>query len=356
MSFVRPTLTKLISRARSDIQTRLPGADANIRRTVEDILARMSGGMAHSLHGHLVWLSKQLMPDTAEAEFATRWASIYGLTRTAAVAAAGDLTITGVNTTVCPAGTEWETSDGVLYTQDEDATISGGSATASVTASEGGADGNQIVGTVLSLVSPVSGIDSDSVAIGTGITGGVDEEDDAALLVRTLLRIANPPKGGGPTDYEQWALEVAGVTRAWEYPNLDGLGTVGLYFVFDGNDPITPTVGEVATMQAYLDTKAPITADVNVYAPTLQTVDFTIELDPGGLGADTAAIRASVQAELEDLILRTGTTDGMTLLLSQINEAISLATGEVDHTTAVPAANVTVPLGSLAAMGTITWT
>jgi uncharacterized phage protein gp47/JayE len=353
MTFARPTLSQLISRARSDIQTRLPGADAGLRRSVEDVLARVSGGMAHSLHGHLVWLSKQLMPDTAEQEFATRWADIYGLTRVSATKATGSISLTGTTGTLCPDGTEWQTADGVLYIQDGDVTLAAGTGTATVEADVGGVNGNQIVGVKLTLVTPIAGINSEATIGGSGLTGGADEETDAALLSRTLLRIQNPPKGGGPTDYEQWALEVAGVTRAWEYPNLDGLGTVGVYFVRDNDSPITPDPTEIATMQTYLDAKAPVTANVNVYAPTLQDINFHIHIN--SYTGSLTDVKAAIIAELEDLIYRVGTTDGMTVYLSQINEAISLATGEVDHTTVAPAADVVVPIGSLANMGTMTW-
>jgi uncharacterized phage protein gp47/JayE len=143
---------------------------------------------------------------------------------------------------------------------------------------------------------------------------------------------------------------VAGTTRAWEYPNVDGLGTVAVRFVQD-DDPVSilPSAGEVATMQTYIDGKAPVTADVTVYAPTQKTLNMTISITP-----DTAAVRAAVEAELEDLILREG-DPGATLLLSQLNEAVSIAAGETDHTITVPAANVTHAVGEMPKLGTITW-
>lgn len=352
MSFSRPTITILISRAQSDVQTRLTGAVAKLRRSVEYVLARVVAGAAHGLHGHLVWLSRQLFPDTAEAEFIERWASIWGLERTAATAASGTIAITGSNGTTCPDATEWQTLDGAIYVQDGDVTISGGTATATVVADDAGADGNLDTGTAVSLVSPVAGIDSDASVTGAdGISGGTDSETDAALLARLLLRLQNPPKGGGPGDYVNWALEVSGVTRAWEIANGDGLGTVVVYFVRDNDTPIIPDSGEVATVQAYLDDVAPITADVNVYAPTDVDVDFTISVTP-----DTAAVRAAVEAELEDYIDSVAEADGTTSMpLSQLNERISIASGETDHTMTVPATAPTFAVGEIPVMGTVTW-
>ena len=350
MPFVRPTITKLISRAKADIETRLPGSDANIRRSVEAVLARMSSGGAHGLHGHLVWLSKQIMPDTAEDEFMVRWADIWGLSRTPAVKAAGTLTITGVNTTVCPLGTLFQDADGLEYTTDAAVTISGGSATPAVTAVVAGVDSNQDVGALLSLVTPITDIDTTGTVSGSGIIGGLDAETDAALLARLLLRLQSPPKGGGPNDYVNWALEVSGVTRAWQYPNLDGLGTVGVRFVMDDKvGTIIPDASEVAIVQAYLDTLAPVTADVNVYAPVALDLDITSQIAP-----NTTAVKAAAEAEIAALLLREGEPN-VTLLLSQINEAISIAPGETDHVLTVPAANVVHTNGQIPVVGAYVW-
>lgn len=351
MPFVRPTLKTLISRARSDIETRLTGAVATLRNTVEYVLALVVAGAAHGLHGHIVWLSKQLFPDTAEAELMERWAAIWGLERTAAVKAVLTADITGSNGSTCPDATEWTTADGVLYTQDGAATIAAGTATITVEANVGGADGNQDNGTTLSLVSPVAGIDSDGSVTGTTTTG-TDAETDAALSARLLERLQSPPKGGGPGDYVAWAKEVAGVTRAWEIPNGDGPGTVVVYFVRDNDaGSIIPDAGEIAAVQTYLDSVAPVTADVNVYAPTAVPLAVTLT----ALTPNTAAVQTAIEDEFADYILRESEADGVTLYVSQINEAISLAEGETDHVMSVPATDQVYTVGQIATLGTVTF-
>jgi uncharacterized phage protein gp47/JayE len=66
-------------------------------------------------------------------------------------------------------------------------------------------------------------------------------------------------------------------------------------------------------------------------------------------------VQAAVTAELEALIDRVANPGGAELLLSAINEAISIASGENDHATVSPVADVTVPFGSMATLGTITF-
>lgn len=352
MPFTRPTLSQLISRAQADITTRLAGADARLRNSVEDVFAKMQSGGVHGLHGHLVWLSRQIMPDTAEAEIMERWADIWGLARSEADKASGPLTITGTNGTVCPSGTEWQDNNGQIYETTASVTIAAGSATPTVEAQVGGDDGNQSVGAILTIVTPIANLDSTGTVSGTGITGGDDEESDEELLARLLLRLQTPPKGGGPGDYVNWALEVSGVTRAWQYPNLDGVGTVGVYFVKDGKGAgaaIIPSAAEVAEVQAYLDTKAPVTADVNVYAPTAVALNTTCALKP-----NTATVQDACENEIAAYLLRVS-EPGVTLLLSQINEAISIAPGEEDHLLTVPSADVTHTQGQLPITGVYTW-
>jgi uncharacterized phage protein gp47/JayE len=165
-----------------------------------------------------------------------------------------------------------------------------------------------------------------------------------------LGRIRTPPSGGGPTDYEDWALEVDGVTRAWENGNETGAGTVALRFAVDGEASPIPNAAKVSEVQDYIDDRAPITATVTVSAPVDSPMDPTIAVTP-----NTAAVKAAVEAELEAFLLRVADTNGTTIFLSQINEAISLAEGETDHTLTVPAADITPSIGDLTSVGTITW-
>ena len=95
--------------------------------------------------------------------------------------------------------------------------------------------------------------------------------------------------------------------------------------------------------------RRPVTAAVDVFAPTPVALNLSITLLP-----DTAAIRASVEAELKDLLARDAVPGG-TLLISRIREAISIAAGEADHVLTSPTANIDHDAGELAVLGTITW-
>lgn len=350
MPFTRPTLAELIDRAASDIETRLPGTDARLRRSNLGVLARIHAGSTHGLYGYLDWLALQLMPDTAEAEHLARWAGIWGVTRKAAAAATGNVTFTGTNGTVIPTGTLIQRADGAQFATNAEGTISAESAAIAVTATVAGADGNTAASTSLTLVSPITGINTATTVASGGLSGGSDEEDDESLRDRLLARIQQPPHGGASFDYASWALEVSGVTRAWVYPQELGLGTVTVRFVRDDDASIIPDAGEVATVQAYIDSKRPVTAAVTVVAPTVVPLDFEIS----GLNPNNTTVKAAIEAELEDLLRREAEPGG-TILISHIREAISVAAGEYDHVLVSPTANITHTTGQLATMGTITW-
>jgi uncharacterized phage protein gp47/JayE len=105
MPFNRAPLSDIIDRTRADIESRLPGSDARLRRRVLSVLADALAGAVNGLYGYLDFLSRQPLADQAEAEYLDRHASLFGLTRKAATAATGTVTATGIDGSIIPAGT-----------------------------------------------------------------------------------------------------------------------------------------------------------------------------------------------------------------------------------------------------------
>lgn len=350
MSFTRPALSEIIQRVRNDVLSRL-AADDVLRRADAEVYARVMGGVAHGLYGFVEWLSNQVIYDTAGAEYLERWCSIWGLTRKPATAATGSVTFAVQAGSVIPAGTVLQALDGVQYQTTADATITAPTATAPVAAVLAAAAGNRDAGQALSLASPIVGVQPTATA--GLLSGGADVELDDALRARLLSRIQQPPQGGAASDYSTWALEVAGVTRVWVYPAELGLGTITIRFVRDNDGTgaaIIPDASEVAALQAYIDARRPVTAQVTVVAPAAVPLNFQIQ----GLVPNNTTVQAAVQAELQDLLTREAVPGG-TILLSHIRAAISAAAGETDYVLLSPSANVVNSIGNMSTMGTITW-
>ncbi len=365
MTFSRPTLSELVTRTKTDMETRL-GLAPVLRRSFIGVLARVWAGIAHGLYGFITFISDQLLWDTAIGAYLIRWAAIFGITPIAATFADGNITLTGTNGAVSPAGTLWQTSDGVQYSQDADATISGGTATAAVTCLTEGEIGNLDAAEPLQIVSPVSGITSSAVVAVGGLTGGTDTESDEDLRIRFLERVRTPPTGGSFADYVHWSKQVAGVTRVWVYPNGSGAGTVNVLFVRDNDGTgigadILPSAGEISDVQDVLDEEAPVTVTVTAAAPTQLALNINLTISP-----DTTAIRAAVTAELQDLVNREAEPAGAynavnngKIELTHIAEAISRAEGEFDHVIntvqGIAPADVQPSAGQMVRLGTITF-
>jgi len=350
MAWDRPSLATLIKRNQADVESEIQGVDAKVRRRNLNILAKAVSLVAHSLYGFMAFIVRQLFPGTSEGEYLDRHASFWPKGgRKEASFATGFIRLNGSVGATVDEDTVWIRSDGVEYLIDEPGTFIDTTLTLSVTASIAGQVGNAEPGTTISLSLPIDGVTSAAVVDVGGISGGADIEDDDRVNGRITDRVQNPPHGGAPNDYVQWAKEIPGVTRAWVYPLELGPGTVTVRFVRDDDATIIPDAGEVSTVQDHINEVSPVTALVNVEAPVAAPLNFTITVTP-----NTQAVKDAVAAELADLIKRESEPAG-TLLISHIREAISLAAGEKNYVMAVPVADVTRTTGVMTVMGAITW-
>lgn len=349
MPFTRPDLPTLIGTTAGQIEDRLPGVLARVRRSLVGVLARVLAGGLWGLQGYAEWLDRQKWPDLCEAEYLDWHGARWDVTRKAAQQASGTVSFTGADGTAVPIGTTVQRADGVQYVTQAAGLIAAGAALVGVVAVDAGAAGNALVGAAVNLTSPIAGVNAVATAT-TALAGGSDLEADEAYRARILLRVRAVPHAGAKHDYERWALEVPGVTRAWVFPLEDGDGTVTVRFVRDGDPSLIPDAAEVAAVQAYIDSLRPVTAAVTVVAPAEQVINYTIDLLP-----DTADIRAAVEEELDNLTRSTDNMPGGTILVSHIREAISTAVGETDHVLTAPLADVVLPANTMATHGVITW-
>lgn len=352
MAFNRPTLTELNNRIASDTETRLPGSEPRLRRSLFNVLGRVNAGAIHGLHGHLEYISKQILVSTADSDYLQRHTGIWKVPAKGAGFSIGNIDVQGAG--IVPAGEIWQRSDGVEYTVNTE-TIITGSTSVAVTAVMAGTEGNAVAGVALTSVNVIPGVDSQATVDNDGLTSGADVESEDSNRQRTLTRIQLPPHGGAKHDYEAWALEVPGVTRAWEYPQEMGIGTVTVRFVRDDDDTLIPDAAEVQAVQDYIDDKRPVTAKATyVAAPIAVPLNVTISLTP-----NNTVVQAAVQAEIEDLLRREakpedGNGSG-TILISHLREAISIAAGETNHVLVSPVDDVTHTAGQMAVIGVITW-
>lgn len=362
MAFNKPTLQEIIDRIVSDFNTRVDNATTFLRRSVFRIFGRVFGGAVHLVYGYIDFLKRQLFTTTADSEGLETLGSEYGIVRKVGTKAQGTGTATGTTGLTINAGTQLQSDSGFIYTVDSDVTLVAGTGSVSITAEEYGDDSNDEGGISLSFVTPIAGINSTITISVNGITGGVDEESDDDLRDRILTRKRQPPHGGAEFDYEVWAKEVSGVTRAWSIPLYQGVGTIGLAFVRDDDaDSIIPNETQMATVEAYvishtdpltgLTVGIPVTAEPGFFMITLSplAVNLNIKIYP-----NTTTVQDSIEERLQDLITNNGGPE-QTVSLSQMYEAISSATSEVRSLIVSPVADVTAAVDEVHVLGSITY-
>jgi len=366
MAFNRPTLKQIVDRIKADFKSGL-SLSTIIRRSFLDVMAKAYGAASHVLHGFIAFAVRQLFTDTMDIEFLIRDGTIFGVPRNEAVFAELNITITGTTGGTLLQGRPYQRSDGVQYGLKADVIVpAAGDAPGIIVALVADDASNLDDGSIVSLTSPEAGVVSDAVVDtpdGTAVEGE-DQEGIEDYRIRVLERKQAPPAGGKVTDYIAFAKTVTGVTRVWVSPGLLGEGTVGVYFVEDGEIPIFPSAPKIAEVLIAVNEQKPVTADAFVISPIERSVDVEIQIKP-----NTAAVQAAVTAELQDMIFReaqvadaadpdkvgTGGTFSGDIPLSKYNEAISLADGEEDHILNLPAADVEAATGELVSLGAVTF-
>lgn len=341
MVFYRPKRAQIDKRITSDFEYELGTQTPRIPNTVERAFVKAAGGVVHGLYGRLDSIYRNFFPHLADEHGVIKIAAVFGLTRTPATRAKGDIVLSGTPGTLVPAATtRWVRADGTVYRilADHTITLNVGEAVAGE-AVVSGVNGNCDAGVKLKLQTPLAGLNSDAEVGVNNFDGGLDREDWRALRERLLERLDNPPNGGGPGSYTRWAKEVSGVTRAWEYGKVPKLGHVTVLFLRDGDGDPFPGDPQLAEVDAHIKTVMPIHVELHVLAPIQKPL--TVQIDD--LQPNTADMRAAVRANIMAMLKERAapaSVGGLTFYRSWINEAISTTPGEIDHKLNFPAADV----------------
>lgn len=356
MPWTTPTLRETRTLTRDYVLSQL-GARAMIPNSVLRIMSDAMSGLAHLTLLYIDWLSKQLLPDTAETEWLDRHGVIWLLNadgskgRKTATYAKGTVEFSGTGGITVPVGAVLVGAQGVQYQTTSEAEINDtGIGTATAVALTAGTIGNLPAGTQLGFALGTGGVDSCQTR--DDMTGGTDAETDDQLRERVLFRIQNPPMGGSEADYVRWAMAVPGVTRAWCAPLEMGIGTVTVRFMMDelrADQGGFPGTADVAVVAAYMDTVRPVAVkDIFVVAPVPQPIDVYL-LD---LQTDNPTTRGEIEKSLNDLLLRQA-APGQTIYAAWKYNAVMNAPGVQNFALSQTADDVMASPGHMAILGDI---
>ena len=348
MSLDRPTIYEIKTDIENDFGSLFSFPTPLLPNSIAKSIAAIMTGATHMQYGYIDQLAKNALITTATTKYLDQWGSIWAVVRNPASYAKGEVELTGVPFSICPADTEFMREDGVVYTTDNLISIgAGGTALTDITCVDAGETGNMDADTELTIVVSIPTL-TDIAVVQEDVNSGAKEETDEALRARILNRVQETPQGGNKNDFEQWALTIDGVTRAFVFENPNGAGTVGVTFVLDNESSIIPDSAKVDEVTDYIEERRPLTCQVNVYAPVLKTQDLEIDLFP-----NTVEVQQEVEAEIEDLFLREGGA-GEVIKITELNAAISTAIGEKDHNLHLTG-DIGVTQDEVIELGTITW-
>ncbi len=355
-AFYIPDIKAMVTKARNAFRAEMPGTDANVWPNNIYVSAKVIGGAVWEVFGRLKWMDRQRFVVSADLEGLKRHALDYNMSQKGASYSGGNAVIAATSyPLVVPAETVFTRADGVTFTT----TIAGEvgqyslEVSVPVICNTAGKIGNTVYGTPLTAtLAGVASVNVDELGLG----GGTDIESTEQLRSRILLRKRYPPRGGAPSDYILWGLSIPGVTRVFPVANAYGRGTVGVWFLMD--DTYTagiPQPVDVLNMQTYLDSVAPITANVIAAAPLADCIDITIK----GLKPDTQGVRQSVSAELQSMFRNMAQpglpNESFTLYQSWIWQAVSNATGERSHTVVAPVSDLQFTSGVMPCLRSVTF-
>jgi uncharacterized phage protein gp47/JayE len=362
MPWERPTLREINTRIQSDLAANLDGIGALLRRSILKVQGKVYAGVAHEEYGAIQNYKDNLLISTADEEWLDKHGTEFGLPRNRGSKSTGSVIATGTTGLIIDKGSRLQSASGNIYIIDDAVVLVGGTVNVVITAENVGEEYNEDAGTILSFVSPVSGINSTVTVDGNALTNGTDIEEVEAYRTRLLNRKRAAPHGGTDFDYINWALEYGVVTRSWVIEHYQGVGTIGLAFVMDNDEEtIIPSAAEMTAVKNYiiyhndpntnLETGMPVTAKSGLFMIPLQfrTVNMTIKLYP-----NTATIQANVRERLVDLFRAYGGPQKI-IALSQMNEAISSAAGEIMHKITIPIDDEVGAVNEVHLLGDITF-
>ncbi|EKJ3120770.1 baseplate J/gp47 family protein, partial [Salmonella enterica] len=208
-------------------------------------------------------------------------------------------------------------------------------------------------------ITPQAGIVQTATVTGSGITGGADVESLSELLSRLVFRVQYPPSGGTKYDFERWAREVPGVTRAWCLPEWPQAGSLGVTFVLDNNPDIFPGEGDVTRVAEYIKSHPdpatgkpvgqPLGPVVKTFKLTNHPVAFQIKIAP-----NTPENQTAVRQALVDLLYNEAKPGGI-ILPSAFWRAVAGVKALDDFELRSPLESVSAGAMELLTVGDITW-
>ena len=220
-----------------------------------------------------------------------------------------------------------------------------GSVTVDIECSVPGTEGNTTEGTIIFSSSGITGVTG--VTNAEAITGGTDQETDAALIARIQEydQTQSDSFVGNAADYRRWAMTVEGIGSASVISASDNSGTVTIVLTDSTGAPASDTLCEavydyIMSPDDPYSRLAPINAVLSVIAPTTIeiAVKATVELTAEAVLADVtnaflAGLEAYMPEALSDAEVKITRVAAILSATDGVNDFSGLQIGDVSNGT-----------------------
>lgn len=301
-----PNAAEIANRIIADIEGDTNQTTPALAKAFNKVVARAVAGVVILLYNAILWVYKQIFPDTADYKSLVLLGKLVGISPTPAVAAVITANVYGTNGESVAVGTAFKSATNQVYTVTTGGTIAGGLCLCTLTAVSPGDAGNIADGETLSIITPDPVLTGTAIVVST-ITDGDDEESEASFRARVIARYKRRHTGGSPADYYLWGIEAPHFI--WVSPVAgDVPGSVWVFGEVDNQPDGIPTQEQLATLKDYLTynpetglaDRKPICDVVTCKPITRKIINVTVDIKNGtdGIKAD---IESAIRAYLLDL-------------------------------------------------------
>jgi uncharacterized phage protein gp47/JayE len=162
---------------------------------------------------------------------------------------------------------------------------------------EEGSDKNLTSGTILTLVTPIAGVNESAFVALDGIRGGVDEETEDNLKDRLLEKRANPVANFNEGAVIQFAKSVPSVDKVFVLPITPFPGAATIYFFVKDTVNRIPSASQITQVRNAILANLPITNDPdNIFVSAPNTVSVSHVID--SLAPSTQTMKDAIGANL----------------------------------------------------------
>ncbi|GMB01081.1 phage tail protein [Pelosinus sp. IPA-1] len=262
------------TRLKADLATQLNGQSSVEGTFNKDMIA------ANSIEFEQAYAEMNLMVEAAFAntswgKYLTMRAAEFGVIRKEATKAIGKLKIVGEAGASIIKGSLFTTAQGIKFYSTADAKVgTDGTITIDIEAGTAGTVGIVEAGTIINIPMSIPNVVSCTNEAAT--YDGFEEETDAELLERYLLKVRTPATSGNKYHYQNWALSIAGVGQAKPIPLWAGAGTVKVIII--NSDGKTASAELIQKVADYIETVRPIGATVTVTSPAPTMININADM------------------------------------------------------------------------------